>query len=127
MIKPQLLLIITLILLTSTCDTISQLFLKTSINKLNFETHGIKKILISIGKLLLIPRIYLGGMFSLLSLSIWLYVLSKADLNFAFSLDSMHYVLIAIGSVIFLKEKVSLVRWIGTISIVIGITLVALS
>ncbi len=127
MIKPQLILIITLIIFTSTCDTIAQLFLKKSINKLNFETRGIKKILVSIGKLLLVLGVYIGGLFSLLSLFIWLYVLSKADLNFAFSLDSMHYVLIAIGSVIFLKEKVSLVRWVGTISIVIGITLVALS
>jgi len=127
MIKPQLFLIISLIVLTSACDTIAQLFLKKSINKLNFETHGIKKILSSIGRLLLTPRVYLGGMFSLLSLSIWLYVLSKADLNFAFSLDSMHYIFIAVGSVVFLKEKVGFTRWIGTISIVIGITLVALS
>lgn len=127
MIKQKLFFIILLIILTSICDTISQLFLKKSINKLNFDIHSIKKILLFIGRLLLTPRVYLGGIFSLLSLFIWLYVLSKADLNLAFSLDSMHYIFIAIASGIFLKEKISFTRWAGTISIVIGIILVALS
>jgi uncharacterized membrane protein len=61
-----------------------------------------------------------------LSLLIWLYALSKAELNLAFSVDSMHYIFIALASKIFLKEKVGLNRWIGTILIVTGITLVTL-
>lgn len=127
MIRPGLLLILSLIVLTSICDTAAQLFLKKSINKLNFDIHSIKKILMFIGKLLLTPRVYIGALFSLLSLFIWLYVLSKADLNFAFSLDSMHYIFIAIASGIFLKEKVGFIRWTGTIAIMVGILLVTLS
>ncbi|MFH0790169.1 MAG: EamA family transporter [Candidatus Omnitrophota bacterium] len=125
--KESLFFIISLILLTSVCDTISQLFLKTTINRLDFNIDSFKKIMVFIGKLLLTPRIYIGFLFSCLSLSIWLYVLSKTDLNFAFTIDSMHYIFIALASSLILKEKVGYIRWIGTILIVAGIALVTLS
>ena len=108
--KSNLIFVITLILLTNVCDTAGQLFLKTSINKLNFDIHGIRKMLIFVGRLLLIPGVYAASIFSLLSLLIWLYALSKAELNLAFSVDSMHYIFIALASKIFLKEKVELNR-----------------
>jgi len=125
--KENLFLILFLIGFTSICDTIAQLFLKTSINRLNLHIDGFKKVIIFIAKLLRVPRVYFGFIFSCLSLVIWLYVLSKTDLNFAFSLDSMHYIFIAFASSFILKEKVGSIRWVGTFLIVIGITLVALS
>jgi uncharacterized membrane protein len=54
-------------------------------------------------------------------------VLSKADLNFAFSADSMHYIFIALASRFVLKEKLSSKRWLGTFCIITGIVLVSLS
>jgi uncharacterized membrane protein len=65
--------------------------------------------------------------FSTLSLCIWLVVLSRADLNFAFSVDSMHYIFIALTSRYILKERVGLKRWLGTILIVCGIIIVSLN
>lgn len=127
LMKKSLYFIISLILLTSVCDTISQLFLKTTINRLDFNIDSFKKIMVFIGKLLIIPWVYIGFLFSCLSLSIWLYVLSKTDLNFAFTIDSMHYIFIALASSLILKEKVGYIRWIGTILIVAGIALVTLS
>lgn len=125
--KISMLLIIFLIVLTSACDTISQLFLKSAINSLGFNITGLRKILGFIIKLILVPRIWIGLIFSCLSLFIWLFVLSKADLNLAFSVDSMHYVFIAFASSLILKERVGFKRWAGTILIVVGIVLVALS
>lgn len=119
--------IILLIVSTSICDTISQLFLKTAINSLNFNIQSIKKVFIFIVKLVLIPWVWIGFTFSCLSLFIWLFVLSKADLNFAFSLDSMHYIFIALASKLILKEEVGFKRGLGTILIVAGIILVTLS
>jgi len=53
-------------------------------------------------------------------------VLAKADLNFAFSADSMHYNLLRWHPFI-LKEKFSSLRWLGTGLIIVGIVFVSLS
>jgi len=125
--KEGLILFLFLILLTSLCDTISQLFLKSSINGLKFSiSANIAKIFQFIFKLIRIPWVWFGFLFSALSLCIWLLILSKVDLNFAFSADSMHYIFIAFSSRLFLKEKVGLKRWMGTILIIMGIVLVSL-
>ena len=125
--KINIIFILLLIVLTSLCDTASQLFLKSSINSLSLKIDGIKKALAFIFKLIRIPWVWWGFLFSTLSLLIWLFVLSKADLNFAFSLDSMHYIFIALASRLFLKEKVGIQRWLSTLLIVVGIILVTLS
>ncbi|MCX5699272.1 MAG: EamA family transporter [Candidatus Omnitrophica bacterium] len=126
--KQGLLMVLSLIALTSLCDTINQLFLKSAINSLNFTpTLNILKIFKFIFQLLIKPRLWLGFVFSLISLGIWLVVLSKADLNFAFSADSMHYIFIALASGFILKEKMGPRRWLGTGLIVAGIVFVSLS
>lgn len=126
--RSGLLLIFGLIVLTSICDTICQLFLKTSINSLGeFSSRRLINILRFILKLILKPKAWIALLFSTLSLCIWLIVLSKADLNFAFSVDSMHYIFIALASGLILKEKVGVLRWTGTSLIVAGITFVMLT
>jgi len=115
-------------MLTSICDTISQICLKTTINSLGeFSSRHLKNVLRFILKLILKPKTWLALIFSTLSLIIWLIVLSKADLNFAFSVDSMHYIFIALGSSLLLKEKVGGVRWLGTLSLVVGIVIATIS
>ena len=76
-------------------------------------------------RLVSIPRVWLGFLFSAVSLTIWLFALSKSGLGFAFSLDSMRYILIALASAIFLKEKIGVGRWLGILYVVLGIVLVA--
>jgi len=126
--KEGLFLVLFLIALTSLCDTMNQLFLKSAINSLNFTpTFNIVKIFKFIFQLLIKPRLWLGFVFSVISLCIWLLVLSKADLNFAFSADSMHYIFIALASHFVLKERFSSLRWLGTGLIVWGIVIISLS
>jgi len=127
-LKSGFLLVFSLIVLTSLCDTINQLFLKSAINSLEFSPSlSIRKIIKFIIHLIRVPRLWFSLFFSVISLCIWLVVLSKADLNFAFSLDSVHYIFIAMASRFVLKEKVGCRRWIGTVFIVIGIVFVSLS
>jgi drug/metabolite transporter (DMT)-like permease len=126
--KEGLSLVLLLIALTSLCDTINQMFLKSAIDSLQFTpTLNLLKIFKFIFQLIRQPRLWLGFVFSLVSLGIWLVVLSKADLNFAFSADSMHYVFIALACRFVLKEKMGPWRWAGTGLIVMGIVLVSLS
>ena len=125
--NPNIIFILSLIILTSLFDTINQLLLKTSINSLDLHINSVKKMFAFVIKLLRIKRVWIGFIFCCLSLFVWLFVLSKADLNFAFSADSMHYVFIAFGSRLILKEKVGFRRWAGTLFIVLGIILLAWS
>ena len=124
--KEHIFLIIGLIALTDICDTISQLILKSSINALDWHVNSIAKALHLIVKLFKLPRVWFGFFLSGVSLIFWLIALTKADLNLAFSLDSMRYILIAVASVIFLKEKVGKWRWAGIMFVIFGIVLVAL-
>ncbi len=126
--KEGLALIFSLIVITSLCDTINQLFLKSAINSLSLPSPiTVKKIIKFIVELIRVPRVWVSFLFSVLSLCIWLVVLSKADLNFAFSIDSMTYIFVAYASKRILKEKVCFKRWTGTIFIIVGIILVSLS
>ncbi len=126
--KANLFFILSLIALTSICDTVSQIFLKSTINSLsfNFSWHLIRFFRFIL-KIMLTPLVWLGLFFSGASLCVWLFVLSKADLNFAFSADSMHYIFIALAAKFFLKEKVGWQRWLGILSIIVGIVFVSLS
>jgi len=120
-------LVLFLIALTSLSDTACQLILKSSINRLGISLSGnLFGIIKFIFKLIMVPRVWLGFTFSLLSLTLWLLVLSKADLNFAFSADSMHYIFIALTAKFILKEKVGISRWVGTAFIVLGIVIVSI-
>lgn len=123
--KQSLIFIIFLIFLTDLFDTISQLTLKSAINTIDLQVNTVKKMINLLLKMAKIPRIWIGFIFSTISLGIWLFVLSKAELSFAFSLDSMRYILVAMASMLILKEKVGLIRWLGIASIVLGIMLVA--
>ncbi|MCX5700957.1 MAG: hypothetical protein NTZ63_05400 [Candidatus Omnitrophica bacterium] len=120
------LLAVVLILITDFCDTASQLFLKSAINSLDLHVNSIKKAILLAINLIKVPRVWFGFFFSVVSLSIWLYVLTKYDLNFAFSIDSMRYILITLASALILKEKVSVMRWLGIFAVVCGIALVAI-
>jgi undecaprenyl phosphate-alpha-L-ara4N flippase subunit ArnE len=125
--RPELAFILFLIALTSACDTINQLFLKSAINSLASPRGNVQEVFKFIFKLIVIPRVWLSFLFSAISLCIWLFVLSQVDLSFAFSVDSMHYIFIALASRFILQERVSLKRWLGIIFIVAGILLVSLS
>ncbi len=117
--------ILSLIFLTDLIDTLGQLILKGSINKADLHINSVARAFKLVAQLLRVPWVWIGFLLSGLSLVVWLFVLSRAELGFAFSLDSMRYVLIAIASAIFLKEKITPGRWLGVFSVVLGIILVA--
>lgn len=123
----DLLFIIFLIFLTSLFDTISQIYLKQAINSLSLHVDSLKKIVVLLWRIAKIPTIWISFLCSWISFFFWVFVLSKAELSFAFSVDSFHYVLVAVASAVFLKEKVGLWRWVGTALIMIGIVLVSLT
>ena len=125
--KSGILLIILLVICTDLFDTVSQLCMKLAVNHLDAQVNSLKKAFIFLFRLLRIPRLWVSFIFSAVSLSVWLFVLSRAELNFAYSIDSMRYIFITLVSLIFLKERIGALRWLGIAAIVLGILIVTLS
>ncbi|MEK7127727.1 MAG: EamA family transporter [Patescibacteria group bacterium] len=61
------------------------------------------------------------------SLLIWLFVLSKVDLSFAYALVALTFVFLLIFSRVFLHETIGIYRIIGSLLIILGIVFVAKS
>lgn len=58
---------------------------------------------------------------------VWMSVLSRVNLSLAYPLFSLAYVLVAVGSVVFFREKIALMHWAGILLIVLGCSLIARS
>jgi multidrug transporter EmrE-like cation transporter len=118
--------IITLIVCTDIFDTVSQLCVKSAINHLDRHVNSLKKAVSFLFSLLRKKRLLISLISSTASFSVWLFVLSKIDLNLAYSIDSMRYVFIAVASLVFLKERIGVLRWLGITSVFLGIMMVTL-
>lgn len=103
---------------------LAQLSLKKGVNQANIKR--VKGVMVLVNMLLNV-FVILGFLFYGLSSLLWLVVLSKLDLSYAYPIISFSYVLVALASVIFLGEKVSKERWISIALITFGVVLVGLS
>ena len=113
---------ILLILMTVCLNTAGQFMMKAGINK--------------IGKIELsqffeyLPRVVtsgfvLGGFFAYaVSAALWIVILSRAELSWAFPMVSLSYVITAILSPVLLGESFSVQRFIGILVICLGVFLV---
>jgi drug/metabolite transporter (DMT)-like permease len=79
----------------------------------------------SLGVLLRTPAIYTGLFLFGLSALVWLVVLSRASLSFAYPFAALTYVLILLFDLFILDETVPPLRWAGVAFIVAGIFLVS--
>jgi drug/metabolite transporter (DMT)-like permease len=79
----------------------------------------------SLKTLVATPAVYLGLALFGLSAVVWLAVLSKASLSFAYPFASLTYVLIVLFDQFVLHEPVTALRWSGVLLIVAGIILVS--
>ena len=58
---------------------------------------------------------------------IWSTVLSKIDLSVAVPIASFSYILVALVSILFLHETITLLRWMGIFLILTGVIFVSVS
>jgi drug/metabolite transporter (DMT)-like permease len=56
---------------------------------------------------------------------LWLVSLSRMEISYAFPLLSLGYPIVAILSMMFLKERVNTARWIAILIITIGVAIIA--
>lgn len=71
---------------------------------------------------------FLGGVaLYIINFFLWITVLSKVDLSVAFPTGSTSYIIVALLSMFFLNEHISLFRWSGILLIIIGIYFISKS
>jgi multidrug transporter EmrE-like cation transporter len=66
------------------------------------------------------PKIFFGIILYAISMIFWIVALSTMDVSVVYPLVSMGYIITAIFAMVFLKEQVSLFRWLGISLIVAG-------
>lgn len=73
------------------------------------------------------PQILLGVFFEALFFACLLILMSKSDISFLWPLTALSFVFATFAAIWFLGEKVSAVRWIGVVLIMIGAAFISYS
>lgn len=71
------------------------------------------------------PWVFFGFVCFGLSSLFWLIVLSRLPLSLVYPMVSVAYVLVALASMIFFRESVTLARWSGIAVIILGVYLIS--
>jgi len=109
-------------------ETVTHLFFKKSVlPESALQINNLAEGLIFLKAVFASPFLWCGLLMVFLVFIIWSTILSKIDLSVAVAVCSFSYVLVPIASIIFLSEKIGILRWLGITFILIGIIFVALS
>jgi multidrug transporter EmrE-like cation transporter len=114
--------VIALVLISVVLGVLGQLSLKQGMKNIgNFE---VKDFLSNkIFELIAEKFVVIGVVLYVIATLLWLVILSKAELSFAYPMLAIGYILIAIFGKIFFGENVTFVRFLGILLISIGVFL----
>lgn len=117
--------LIGLILMSVALAALAQLTLKHGMNQVTASTGELQLTGSSLKDVIRTTAIW-GGLFLFgLSAFVWLAVLSRTSLSFAYPFASLSYVLILLADRFVLHEQIPTLRWAGVFFIMTGIVLVA--
>lgn len=112
-----------LVFLCMVLNTAAQLLLKETMNSIGGFTFSFANLFPIAMKVAFNP-FFIFGMFSyVLSLVFWLLVLSRMDVNVAYPLNSIAFILTAFASAYFFNEPITMTRLAGIVVIIGGIYL----
>ena len=118
---------ISLLLVTVTLNVAGQYLMKRGMTDVGAITGDLSALASSLATAFTNPYVLAGvGAYGFSSI-FWLVLLSRVDLSYAYPALSLGYVLITLVSAIALGEQVSSLRWLGVITISVGVILVARS
>jgi drug/metabolite transporter (DMT)-like permease len=103
----------------------AQLTLKHGMNQVADSSGALKVSAASVRDVVTTPAVWGGLLLFGLSAMVWLAVLSRTSLSFAYPFASLTYVLILLADKFVLNETVPGLRWAGVFFIMVGIVLVA--
>ena len=117
--------VLALILLTACLNTAAQLLLKlgmTRVGEFSFTAHNFAPIAM---KVVSSPFIVLGMIIYVISVSLWLLVLSRVPVGIAYPMTSLAYIFNVLGAYIIFSEQITLIQIAGILVIILGVYLIA--
>ena len=116
-----------LVLVPIVMGVVAQIFLKKGMLAVGKFALDYGNLPMQYAKIIFTPYVFLGMLLYFLGSLIWLVVLSRIPLSFAYPMLSMGYIFILFASAILFKEHISVVRWLGVIVICAGVFLISRS
>lgn len=117
--------LIAMILVSVGLAAVAQLTLKHGMNQVRARSGVVELSLGSLKAVAVTPYVWAGLALFGVSALLWLAVLSRASLSFAYPFAALTYVLILLFDHFVLDEPVSALRWGGVAFIVAGIFLIS--
>ncbi len=105
----------------------AQIFLKTGMRNIGHFDFTLANFWPISLQVVMSPWIFLGIASYVLSVVVWLLVLSRTDVSIAYPMISLGYVVSAVAAYFFLGEHLSLIRMTGIFIILFGVFIVARS
>ena len=102
-------------------------FKKSTLAQNGFEVIDLASAVAFLKAVLSSPFLWAGLLTVVVVFIIWSTILSKIDLSVAVSIASFSYIFVPMTSIIFLHERVTILRWAGVLFILTGVILVSLS
>jgi drug/metabolite transporter (DMT)-like permease len=115
---------IALALISISLGAVGQFLLKVGVNRIGGIAFKRAELVATMWKVATQPYIVVGLVLFVLSMVIWLAVLSKMELSRAYPMVSISYVLVALMARFFLGEPLSWTRLTGIAVILVGVVLV---
>lgn len=116
-----------LILLSVLINTAAQLLLKEGISRIGYFSYTIENFWPIVSKIIVNPYIIAGMTCYVGSVGVWLMVLSRTEVSYAYPISSLGYVFTALAGYLLLNESMSLSRIAGILIIMCGVFLVTRS
>ena len=91
-----------------------------------FLKFGAEHFTLDLKKLLTNYKVILGLLIYVLSSVLFIAALRGGELSVLYPITSFTYVWISLLSIKFLKEKMNKFKWLGILSIIVGVTLIGL-
>ncbi|MDD5774299.1 MAG: EamA family transporter [bacterium] len=116
-----------LIIITDVLESVAELFFKNGATATGMNNIGLHNFLEFTFKILSVPSLWIGILIYAVNFFVWMIILSRIELSVAFPIGSTTYIIVPILSIMFLHEKVFLLRWVGILLIIIGVYFISKS
>jgi undecaprenyl phosphate-alpha-L-ara4N flippase subunit ArnE len=116
-----------LVLCTNIFFAASSVFFKMAIDKAGkIDLTSLRALLPAAGRFLSSPLFVAGVLAAVVGSAGYYLMLARLNLSIAYPLLSLAYIFVALASVLFLRETITLPNWIGILLICAGVALISI-